>query len=214
MNHKALLASVLFATLAAVGCGESSSSSASNANGGGTGGGSGGGSGGSSNSELGSVEFTASGAVTGEFSGMMDFHYMDFDDFGVQGASWELSGHDGVGGSQSFSLTISVESFSNGGEGIGRPEVGTYDVGFVANSTEVFSAIFVHIGDGGVMDSTEYATDTNTYTGTLVITESTNDRVSGTFVIDLYWEDYCLAGGCVGDSVNLTGEFTAYDRLF
>lgn len=160
------------------------------------------------------VTFTASGAVSGQFSGMMDFHYMDIDDFGTDGASWELAGHDGAGGNQSFSLVISIESFVNGGAGIGRPAVGTYDIGFEANSTQVFSAIFTHIGPGGFLDSTEYVSETETWTGTLTITESSASTVKGTFNADLFSEDFCTAGGCVGDSVNINGEFTAHERVF
>ncbi|WP_111642445.1 hypothetical protein [Marinimicrobium alkaliphilum] len=217
MRYKTLVMSLFFFALTVVGCGGSSSTETPPGNGGSgesSSSSSSDNTGGDSGGELGQVTLTASGAVTGQFSGMMDFHYMEFDDFGVEGASWELSGHDGADGSQSFSLTISVESFDAGGDGIARPEVGTYDIGFEANSTQVFNAIFTHIGEGGFTDSTEYASDMDTHTGTLTITESNADTVSGTFVADLYWEDYCTAEGCVGDSINITGEFTAHNRIF
>lgn len=202
MKYGIFSVSLMFSIMSIVGCGGGGSSS----NNGNTGGGSGGG--------PGDVTLTASGAVTGQFSGMMDFHYMEFDDVGVEGARWELSGHDsGADGGQSFSLTMAIESFVDGGESIGRPPVGDYDIGFEPNSDEVFSAIFTHIGEGGFMDTTEYASDMDSYTGTLTITESTADSVTGHFVADLFWEDYCTADGCVGDSININGSFTAQDRI-
>lgn len=202
MGRRVLVSSLLLFMLTAAGCGGSSSSSSNDGPGGGPGDG------------LGQVTLTASGAVTGQFSGMMDFHYMDFDDFGVDGARWELSGHDSSGGSQSFSLLIAIESLTDGGVGIGRPPVGSYDIGFEANSTEVFTTIFTHIGAGGVMDTSEYVSDADTWTGTLTITESSGDTVKGTFNADLFEEDFCTAEGCVGDSININGEFTAHERVF
>ncbi|MCH8543228.1 MAG: hypothetical protein LAT61_06650 [Alcanivorax sp.] len=201
MGHKTLVVPFLLIMLTAAGCGGSSSSSNNDGPGGGSGGEEG-------------VTFTASGAVTGQFNGMMDFHYMDFDDFGVDGARWELSGNDGSGGSQSFSLVIAIESLDNGGAGIGRPPVGSYDIGFEINSTEVFTTIFTHIGAGGVVNSTEYVSDSDTWTGTLTITESSSNVVKGTFSANLFSEDFCTAEGCVGDSVNINGEFTAHERVF
>lgn len=223
MHYKTLVASILLLTLSLAGCGGSSSSPVEpnidlndneNINEDNNHEPTGDNSDDQTWGDLGTITMTVSGAVTGEFSGMVDFHYMDFDDAGVEGASWEISAHDTADGSQSFSLTLSVRSFLDGGDGIARPEPGTYDIGFEPNSTEVFSAIFVHIGEGGFLDTTEFVSDGENHKGTLTITESSADTVSGTFVADLYWEEVCTIDGCTGDSVNITGEFTAHDRIF
>lgn len=154
------------------------------------------------NMDMGEATFTVTGAVEDEKSGQADFHHLTGLPGGLE--NWEISIHDFS--PQSFSLQFNLSSSS----GIKQPGPGTYEIGFEANSSNVFLAIYTHIPDGNFMNSTEYSTLWGGG-GTLTITTSNEDTVSGSFQFSAAEVDDEL--NVVG-TVNITGEFTAKKRQF
>jgi hypothetical protein len=151
---------------------------------------------------MGEANFTVSGAVEGEKSGQADFHHLTDLPGGLE--NWEISIHDFS--PQTFSLQFSLSSSNS----ITQPGTGTYEIGFEANSSNVFLAIYTHIPNGDFMNSTEYSTLWGG-AGTLTITTSNEDTVSGSFQFSATEVDDEL--NVVG-TINITGEFTAKKRQF
>lgn len=156
--------------------------------------------------EFGSFELTVTGDIEATKSGFADFTQFNFSSL----QDWSIDMFDPNGSSQTMDLSISTSSAV---EDVSRPEPGTYDIGFSATDPSVFSAIYVHIPNGNFSESVEYSTlpisDDTSYGGTLTITTSTENTVSGSFEFTAAKVDDNLN---ITGEINVSGEFTANKR--
>jgi len=98
-------------------------------------------------------------------------------------------------------------------EEVNQPSPGTYEIGFEANSSDVFTAIYAHIPGGNFSETVEYSTlptGDQVYGGTLVIETSNANVVSGSFdftaaKVD---DDFNVIG-----EISVSGDFTARKRM-
>jgi len=153
------------------------------------------------NSGLGEINFTVTGEVEGDFSGMADFHHFEM----MNSETWEISGNNYD--PQTFSL-----QFMSGvvGDVAERPLPGIYTIGNTVKSD--YKSIFTHIPNGSFSNSTEYSSiyGENSNSGTLTITTSNEETVNGSFEFTAYRVDNNL--NIVG-TIEATGEFTANKRI-
>ncbi len=147
----AIGAAFIIAVGLGLGCGDDDD------NGNGGGGGPGGG---------GSSSLTVSGEVEGDFSG-----FATYTDASLENNSFSVALTD----NSKFHIQLRI-----GIEGNSPPPVGTYDVGGSIISSEDFHAIYSDFEEGGMMDPDEYSTQ-DTPSGTVELTSSSDDAVSGTF---------------------------------
>lgn len=149
---------------------------------------------------FGDFQLSLNGDLSGSKNGFADFASMD--SFGIQ--TWEISLNDN--NPQTLSLQFMLSSATGN---INRPEPGTYEIGFSANSDSVFLANYVNIPDGNFQDSEEYSTFVETYGGTLTIEASTDNIVAGSFEFTAAKEDDNF--NVIG-SIEVEGTFSATAR--
>ena len=158
----------------------------------------------SENLDFGNFELSVTGDFTQETNGFADFDSLSA--FGVN--SWEISMNDINPSTVSLQLSL----VSSTGE-VSQPSPGTYEIGFDANSSDVFSAIYVHIPDGNFFETVEYTTFSTAdqaYGGSLIIETSNANVVSGSFnftaaKVD---DDFNVIG-----EIAVSGEFNARKRM-
>ncbi|MCC5942511.1 MAG: hypothetical protein JJU37_13305 [Balneolaceae bacterium] len=168
--------------------------------------------------DFGQVSLTVSGDVQGEKSGQADFYG---DEPGGQGIHyWELSFNDFS--PQTYSLQLSLTDF----EEIQRPGTGTYEIGFdppnpfQERGEPVFFGIYTHIPNGSFSNAMEFetglfCTEESPRGGTLVITSSSSDAVSGSFSFKAANYDFDDSGNCISQGeIEVAGEFNARARRF
>ena len=152
----------------------------------------------SSNGDLDEASFTITGDINTEVDGIARF--------GTSGAgdeetSWEITIADT--GPQTFVLVISTIDL----DGAEQPSTGFYSI---TNSPTVegeFSAIFTDMEDDGP-GGTEYSTIFGNEGGTLEISESSSNQVSGNFSFTAVTVDD-QTNEAVGEIVVTNGEFVA-----
>ena len=155
----------------------------------------------SDGTDFGNFQLTVSGDFEATKSGFADFDGLDA--FGVQ--TWEISMNDNNPSTISLQFMLASSTTQ-----VARPSTGTYEIGFDANSTSVFSAIYTHIPDGNFMASEEYSTLPEGYGGTLTITSSSDNKVEGSFEFSVAKTDNNF--NVVGD-ITVSGEFNARKRM-
>ncbi len=167
---------------------------------------------------MGQVSLTVSGDVQGQKTGQADFYG---DEPGGQGIHyWELSFNDFS--PQTYSMQLSLMDF----EEIPRPSPGTYEIGFdppnpfQEQGESVFFGIYTHIPNGSFSNAVEFetglfCTEESPRGGTLVITNSSSESVSGSFQFTAANYDFDDSGNCVlSGEVEVSGEFNARARQF
>ena len=158
----------------------------------------------SENLDFGNFELSVTGDFTQETNGFADFDSLSA--FGVN--SWEISMND----TNPSTVSLQLSLVSSTGE-VSQPSPGTYEIGFEANSNNVFYAIYTHIPNGNFMQAVEYSTineGETSYGGTLEIEESTNDLVKGSFQFTAASVDDNF--NVIGE-ISVSGEFTAKKRI-
>jgi len=159
--------------------------------------------------DMGTIEFTYTGDEEGERKGMADFDQISTSNTDT----WEISGHDGIDGDQTFSITF----MEVGRETI--PDTGTYIIGGV-NSSD-FNAIVEFYEDGDYINSAEFSTlwadglfGEDGETGTLEITHSSDSKVEGTFEFTAHLtEDDEQGIPHIIKEIEVKGKFSARDRI-
>ena len=121
----------------------------------------------------GSVSASVTGDVEGDFAGHATYTdaSLEMNDF-----SMHLSDN------QTFAISLTMRVEDNS-----PPPVGSYTIGRVAGPDE-FYATYSAIGEGGMLDRTEYE-PTGTGAGTLNITSSSDTEVTGKFEFSAEHED-------------------------
>lgn len=151
--------------------------------------------------EFGEVNFTVTGDLEGEKSGIADFDHLVIPPFSEE---WQI--HTTDISPQTFILTFSLLSTVHQ---LDRPGPGTYEIGFIPaaadNSNEVFFADYVDLGGDN------YSVLGEGSGGSLVIEESTDEIVSGSFNCTLV--ELNEDGSTVIGSIQIEGEFTARQRI-
>lgn len=158
----------------------------------------------SENLDFGNFELSVTGDFTQDTSGFADFDGLSA--FGVN--SWEISMND----TNPSTVSLQLSLVSSTGE-VSQPSAGTYEIGFEANSSDVFTAIYVHIPDGNFFETVEYstlATGDQVYGGTLIIETSNANVVSGSFNFTAAKVDDNF--NVIGE-IDVSGEFTARKRM-
>lgn len=158
--------------------------------------------------DLGTIEFTYTGDEEGEGKGMADFDYIS------EASVWEISGHDGIDGAQTFSI-----SFMDYLERESNPETGTYTIGKM-NSSD-FTAILEFIQDGDYANVAEYSTlwengllGEDGETGTIEITHSSDSKIEGKFEFIAHLvEDDEQGLPEIKKEIEVKGEFSANKRI-
>lgn len=157
--------------------------------------------------------------VTGDFeaerTGYADFHGLDLGSTYV----WQIAGNDLS--PQTFSLGISHIST----DPIERPESGSYEITTPAAGMApweepgpmTFSPTYTHIENGDFEGAVEYSyvlcTEEFPGGGTLNITSSTADKVSGTFQFTAHNIDIDDMGNCIlQGTIHISGSFDALPR--
>lgn len=155
----------------------------------------------SEGTDFGSFQLNVSGDFEATKSGFADFDGLDA--FGVQ--TWEISMNDDNPSTISLQFMLASSTTQ-----VTRPSTGTYEIGFDANSTSVFSAIYTHIPDGNFMASEEYTTLPHGYGGTLTITSSSDDKVEGSFDFSVAKTDENFN---VSGEITVSGQFSSRKRI-
>lgn len=167
---------------------------------------------------LGQVSLTVSGDVQGEKSGMADFYGGEPGGQGIY--YWELSFNDFS--PQTYDLQLSLTDFDE----IPRPAAGTYEIGFdppnpfEERGEPEFFGIYTHIPNGSFSNAMEFetglfCTEEAPRGGTLVITSSSSEAVSGSFSFTAANYDFDDSGNCISQGeIEVAGEFTAKARQF
>ncbi|MCC5940222.1 MAG: hypothetical protein JJU37_01665 [Balneolaceae bacterium] len=150
--------------------------------------------------DLGEVEISVTGDVQTSFEGIADFDLMD--EFSIN--QWELFFND------ISPQTFSVQIFTNNADEMERPSEGTYEIGSDPNAEEVFTAIFNELEED-LTDGTEYTTFHDDSGGELVITESSEDVVRGSFTFTAKSVD-SETNEIDGEVEVTSGEFVAVQR--
>lgn len=160
--------------------------------------------------DLGEVNITVTGDLSGTFKGVADFDHLV-----LKGGNetWSISTHDIK--PQTFSMSIMVAGNEWTENTIGRPEPGTYSIGGI--NTSDYQAGFDHIVDQDYYNkngkNASYSTiwQGKEESGTLVITSSTENMVKGTFdfIAHQYDEDTLEQIA----TVRIKGDFTANKRM-
>ncbi len=166
----------------------------------------------------GQVSLTVSGDVQGEKTGMADFYGGEPGGQGIH--YWELSFNDFS--PQTYSLQLSLTDFDE----IRRPSPGSYEIGFEPGNPfeeqgePLFFGIYTHIPNGSFSNAMEFDTglfcvDEGPRGGTLVITGSSSEAVSGSFSFKAANYDFDDSGNCIlQGEIEVTGEFNARARQF
>ena len=149
---------------------------------------------------LGTVNLTISGDVEGQRSGIADF---DIIDLGFM-QTWDLNLYDHS--PQTFDL--SFVHMATDGSG-GRPAPGTYEIGNSVSEQKVFWVDYTHIENQDFANSIEYSAMYG-QAGTLVITTSNEQLVSGTFEFTAHqYDDDSME---IIGTINVSGSFSAKKR--
>lgn len=161
----------------------------------------------STNSNMGSFELTVTGDFEATKSGFADFDSLDA--FSLQ--SWSIDMSDAKENQQSMSLSLSASSAV---QDVSRPTPGTYQINFSATDASIYNAIYAHIPNNNFLETEEYSTlplSDGNYSGTLTITKSTEENVSGSFEFTAAKtdDDFNISG-----EITVKGEFNAYKRRF
>jgi len=122
---------------------------------------------GPSGDDLGEASFEISGAIEGQKEGFANFRAFEMS--GVN--TWDILLIDEP--PRSFEISFSQVSLN---ESISRPSTGTYKLGLDSDSD--FSASY---SEGSLARPDSYLTTFGEYSGTLVITSSSDDKIEGTF---------------------------------
>lgn len=153
-----------------------------------------------SSENFGTIKLTVSGDIEGDRAGVADFYH------GNAGSTewWEISGHDSPGG-QTFSVDLKLMVI---GQELAQPKAGTYQIGFVPNSPDVFTASFIDIIDSENHVQKEYGTMPGE--GTLTIEVSNENRVKGHFEFTAHSLDDMMN---IEDQIIVKGKFDAVNRM-
>lgn len=163
---------------------------------------------------FGEITLTVTGDVEAELTGIVDFHGLDLGSMN----SWEIHGNDFS--PQTFSLTMSHIST----DPIERPGSGSYeithpvaDVPWEEPGPMTFSPTYTHIENGNLAGGVEYSyvlcTDEFPGGGTLNITSSTADKVSGTFQFTAHNIEFNDMAECIlQGTIHVSGSFDALPR--
>ena len=169
---------------------------------------------GSDNGALGEMTLKVTGDFEAERSGQADFHGLDSGSIYM----WEIHGNDYS--PQTFSLSF----LHNSVESIDRPGPGTYDVKNQVGQTPwgdpepmAFTAIYTHIENENYAGSVEYSTLLCTEQfpsgGTLTITSSSDEEISGSFQFTAHNVEIEDTGTCISHgTIHVSGSFDALPR--
>lgn len=163
---------------------------------------------------FGEITLTVTGDVEAERTGIADFHGLD------QGSikSWEIHGNDVS--PQTFSLSMSHIST----DPIERPGTGSYEITYPVAQIPgedpgpmTFSPAYTHIENGDFTSAVEYSyvicADDFPGGGTLNITSSSDEEISGTFQFTAHNVDVDDMGNCIlNGTVHVNGSFDALPR--
>lgn len=154
-----------------------------------------------SSENFGKIELSLSGDLQGERIGVADFYH------GSARSTewWEIRAHHGRVGKQKFSFNLKLTTMN---QELSQPKPGTYKIGFVPNSTEVFAASFIDIIDSENHVQKEYGTMPGE--GTLTIEVSNENQVKGHFEFTAHSLDDMMN---VEDQVTVKGKFDAVNRM-
>ncbi len=164
---------------------------------------------------LGEVTLTVSGDVEAQRTGQADFDLFSAANL----YTWSLEFHDHS--PQTFSLSFNHISQ----EEIDRPGADTYEIGIGQGALPwedprpmSFYGEYVHIVDQDFENATYYNTgfceDEYPSGGTLTISSSSSDQITGSFQFTAHNIDFDNSGNCVNNgTVEVEGEFTATPRI-
>lgn len=141
------------------------------------------GNGGNGGSDTGTSSVTVSGALESTHTGIAEYELSE----GETVASWRLYMHD-VAPQQTFAMVISTVGMPPS-EGqaptIARPTPGTYALGGDTYKDDVFDVQYTYFGDPEDEDPPTWRTDIQGE-GEFIVTESTDEKLVGSFTLDIY----------------------------